>query len=364
MAIALGPMALAVWTALAWLAWRVQWRESAPPAAPRRWSRVVAIVPARDEADVIGKAVASLAAQQYGGEFHVVVVDDASSDGTAEAARAAAPARLLTVVPANPLPTAWSGKVWALSEGIRRAAAREPDYFLFTDADIVHPTDAVASLVARAEAGYDLVSYMVTLSCRTAAERALIPAFAFFFFLLYPPGLVAGAAGGCILMRRAALEAIGGIERIRGELIDDCALARAVKRAGGRVWLAPSAKAQSIREYATFGAIGRMISRTAFTQLRHSVLALAGVVAGLTLVFLGPPELALHGSWTGALAYLAMGAAYFPALRFYNRSGLWAPLLPLVAMFYAGATIHSAVAYFRGAGGTWKGRVQDSKPTV
>jgi hopene-associated glycosyltransferase HpnB len=205
---------------------------------------------------------------------------------------------------------------------------------------------------------------MATLECRTLAERAMVPAFVFFFFMLYPPAWIvdprrsaAGAAGGCMLIRRETLERIGGIESIRGDLIDDCALARAVKRGGGRVWLGLSAATRSIRRYQTFADIFRTISRTAFTQLRHSYAMLAATIAALALTYLVPPCTALRP--LGALAWLLMCVCYYPALRFYRRSVLWAPLLPLVAAFYMAATAHSAIAYRRGAGGIWKGRAQD-----
>jgi hopene-associated glycosyltransferase HpnB len=245
------------------------------------------------------------------------------------------------------------------------AHAGAPDYLLLTDADIVHPPQNLDGLVSRAESGYDLVSYMATLRCDSLAERALIPAFVFFFFLLYPPAWIrnprrktAGAAGGCILIRREMLDRIGGIAAIRGELIDDCALARAVKRTGGRVWLGLSESTRSIRDYATFSEIGRMISRTAFTQLRYSALLLAGTVFGLAFAYWLPVALTLAGQPLGAAAWLLMSICYWPALRFYGRSPLWAPLLPIVAAFYMACTVHSAVQYWRGTGGLWKGRVQ------
>ena len=330
---------------------------------------VTAVIPARNEADVVGHAVASLAVQKYSGAFRIVLVDDDSSDGTAEAARRAVPPELLTVIQATPLPPGWTGKLWAVSQGVREAEQRPSDYLLLTDADIVHPPDGLAELVTRAEdSRYDLVSWMVTLRCESLAERALIPAFVFFFFLLYPPVWIrnsrratAGAAGGCMLIRQEMLERIGGIARIRGELIDDCAMAQAVKRQGGRVWLGLCAEARSIREYGTFGEIERMISRAAFTQLRHSVWLLAGTVAGLLLTYLAPPLLACTGNGFGIAAWALMCVAYLPALRFYRRSPLWAPLLPLVAAFYLAATVHSAISYWRGAGGLWKGRAQDQR---
>ncbi len=348
--------------------WRM--RESpALPMPPATTPSVTAVIPARNEAEVVGPAVASLAAQKYSGAFRIVLVDDDSSDHTADAARQAAPPELLTIIQAAPLPPGWTGKLWAVSQGVSEAEHRASDYLLLTDADIVHPSDGLQELVARAESGgYDLVSWMVTLRCESLAERALIPAFVFFFFLLYPPAWIrsprratAGAAGGCMLIRREMLERIGSIASIRGELIDDCALARAVKRQGGQVWLGLRGEARSIREYGTFGEIERMISRSAFTQLRHSVWLLAGTVAGLVLTYLAPPFLACTGNVFGIAAWALMCIAYLPALRFYRRSPLWAPLLPLVAAFYLWATVHSAILYWRGAGGLWKGRAQDQR---
>jgi hopene-associated glycosyltransferase HpnB len=377
-------LSLALWLYLLFgRGWFWRMREAAP--APERRDgqagdapAVVAVIPARNEAAVVGCAIRSLADQQYDGPFHIVLVDDDSTDGTAEAARAAAgPSRYpgghadpLTVVRAAPLPPGWTGKLWAVAEGVRYAQRFEPAYLLLTDADIVHPPGNLRQLAARAAEGFDLVSYMATLRCRTLAERALIPAFVFFFFMLYPPAWIAdprrsaaGAAGGCLLIRREALERAGGIAAIAGELIDDCALARAVKRSGGRVWLGLSAGTQSIREYATFGEIGRMISRTAFTQLRHSPWLLAGTAIGLGVTYLAPPVATLAGTVPtaalGSAAWLAMSLAYWPAVRFYRQAPFWAPLLPLAAAFYLGATVHSALAYWRGAGGQWKGRTQD-----
>ena len=349
--------------------WRL--REGAPlPPVPRR---VAIVIPARNEAETIGRTIASLAAQNFGGAFHTFLVDDHSDDGTAEIARKSAGADRLTVIAAPPLGPGWTGKLWALAEGLRQAESFHPDYVLFSDADIVHSREGLAQLVSRAEAGgYDLVSWMVKLRAETFAEKALIPAFVFFFFMLYPPAWTenmrhrtAGAAGGCILLRWTALMRIGGIAAIRSELIDDCALAKAVKSTGGRIWLGITSATSSIRGYGTFGEIGRMISRTAFWQLRHSAILLIGTIAGMFLTYVLPPLLLFTGRplvmALGALAWALMMAAYLPSLRLYGLSPLWAPGLPLVALFYTGATVHSAILYWTGRGGEWKGRAQDVK---
>jgi hopene-associated glycosyltransferase HpnB len=368
----LGAATLAIWIYL--LAFRGGfWRmESAPPmdAPTPPLPSVVAVIPARNEAEVVGQAIRSLAGQEYGGAFHIVLVDDGSSDGTADAARRAAVNELLTVVRAAPLPDGWTGKLWAVSQGVAEAERRAPEFLLLTDADITHPPSNLSDLVARAERdGYDLVSYMAHLSCRTTAERALMPAFVFFFFLLYPPAWIrdprratAGAAGGCMLVRREALAGAGGIGAIRSAWIDDCALAGAIKRRGGKVWLGVSGQTRSIRGYAGFGEAGRMISRSAFTQLHHSAWLLAATVAGLLLTYAAPPALALAATgsarWLGTAAWLTMAFCYWPAVRFFGRPAYEAFGLPLVALFYLAATVHSAWEWWRGGGGQWKGRSQ------
>lgn len=339
-------------------------------ASPRK---IAVIVPARNEASCIGAAISSLLRQDYPGQIHVFLVDDHSSDGTAQIARSAAQqagsSERLTIVSARPLPQRWSGKLWAISEGLAAAPWFQADYYWLTDADIVHQPDNLRGLVARAESqNLDLVSLMVKLRCESWAERWLIPAFVFFFFKLYPPVFVvrpgrrtAAAAGGCILIRREALARIGGIAAIHDQLIDDCALARAVKPGGG-VWLGLTTKASSLRSYHSAAEIGRMISRTAFTQLGHSTSALCGVIAAMFITYLAPPVLLGLGRWPAVLsgaAWLLMSIAYWPALRFYGRSAVWAPLLPVTAAFYTGATIWSAVQHWQGRGGLWKGRVQD-----
>jgi len=352
-------------------------RESEDLRPQRQSKRVAIVIPARDEAEVIGRTIASLLSQDYRGPHHIFLVDDHSRDGTPEvalsAAREAAKTGQLTTARARALPEGWTGKLWALSEGIDRAQTFQPDYVLFSDADILHASGNLTRLIARAEAGgYDLVSSMVKLQCETFAERALIPAFVFFFLMLYPPAwtaspkhATAGAAGGCILMRWPALGRIGGVAAIRGELIDDCALAKAVKSSGGKIWLGVTSKTRSIRGYGAFGEIGRMISRTAFWQLHHSYCLLAGTIVGLFITYMLPPLLLLTGRLVPAclsmVAWALMMVAYAPSLRFYGLTMLWAPALPVIVLFYTGATVHSALRYWNGRGGEWKGRVQDRR---
>ena len=341
------------------------WQINVPPkpAQPVPAKSVCVIIPARNEESVVGQAIASLL------PWRVILVDDHSSDRTAAAAAEAG----AEVIQAGPLPPGWSGKLWAISEGLKHASSLAPDYLLFTDADIVHSPSNISELVARAEAGQlDLVSLMVKLRCRSFAETLLIPAFVFFFFMLYPPAWVsrrdrrtAAAAGGCILIRPSALHRIGGIAAIRGEIIDDCALARAVKRTGGAIWLGVTHDTVSIRDYSTFAEIRAMISRTAFAQLHHSILLLAGTILGMAVIYIAPPLLLLTrnplAAFCGLAAWILMSMAYSPALRFYGRSAAWAPFLPLVALFYVSATFDSARAYWTGRGGMWKDRVQDAR---
>lgn len=369
---ALGALAVAIWAYLL-LGRGFFWRVQVPApigATPRRWPGIVAVIPARNEAESVGPAIASLLDQDYPGEFSIVLVDDHSSDGTAAIARAAAAGRddRLTVVTARPLPSGWTGKLWALSEGVREIADA-PDLYLFTDADIAHHRGNLRELVARLEAERrDLVSLMVKLHCETFAERFLIPPFVFFFAMLYPfswandaKKATAAAAGGCILIRRGAYERIGGYAALKGELIDDCALAAAVKRSGGSIWLGLTRHTRSLRVYPHVADIWNMVARTAYTQLEHSPALLAGTVLGLFATYLAPVLLVLAGgtaAWLGGAAWLGMALAYAPTLRFYERSPLWAPLLSAAASVYLAATIASAWRHRRGRGGEWKGRVQ------
>jgi hopene-associated glycosyltransferase HpnB len=374
----LGAMAVLVWLYLLLARggfWRISAQLAQLPADHNLARTIVAVMPARNEAGVIGDAVRSLLQQDFAGSIHVTVVDDGSIDGTDGAAVQAAVGigalAQLSVINGAPLPPDWSGKLWAMSQGVAAAARLAPDYLLFTDADIHHDPENVAALVTIAEAqSRDLVSFMVKLRQDTLAEKTLIPAFVFFFLMLYPPAWAAradrgaaGAAGGCILIRPAALERIGGLRAIRSQIIDDCALARAIKGAGGSIWLGLTRSARSIRSYGSFAEIGRMISRTAFNQLRHSYTLLTATIGGLILICLLPPLLLLSGRSAaialGAVGWTLMSLAYAPMVRFYRQSPLWSVCLPAIAMFYAAATIHSAVLYSLGRGGRWKGRIQD-----
>jgi hopene-associated glycosyltransferase HpnB len=368
--ITIGAVSLGIWMVLLvgrggfWRFREIIERDPLPADFPT--PAVAVVIPARNEAESIAQAVQSLAAP------HIFVVDDHSSDDTAGLARNAGGDRL-TVIPARPLPPGWTGKLWAVSQGVEAAIATHPEFLLLTDADIVHARGNIARLAARARRDQlDMASLMVHLHCRTLAERLTVPAFVFFFLKLYPPAWianprspVAGAAGGCILIRPQALARIGGIAAIRSELIDDCALAARVKSTGGRIWLGLSRDTKSIRPYATLAGVREMIARTAFTQLHHSTWLLLGTLAGMALIYLAPPLLLFAPGNTaralGLAAWFAMSIAYTPALRFYRQPWLLAPLLPLTAAFYTFATMESVVRYWRGVGGKWKGRTQDAR---
>jgi hopene-associated glycosyltransferase HpnB len=324
--------------------------------------RVAVVVPARDEAETIGAALRSLLAQDYP-DLRIVLVDDGSTDGTGEIARGLADERL-TVLAGATRPAGWSGKLWAVAQGIE--AAGEAEMVLLSDADIVHEPGHLSALVAQIEIGCDMVSEMVALSCDSPAERALVPAFVYFFQLLYPFARVndplsatAAAAGGTILIRRRALKRIGGMEAVRGALIDDVALAAAVKK-GGRIWLGHSRLARSLRRYPHAADIWRMVARTAYVQLRFSPWLLAATTLAMALIWLVGPAAALfaHG-WVQMLGLAIWGvqaASYAPTLGRFGLSALWAPLIPLVALFYMAATIGSAVNHYSGRGVVWKNR--------
>jgi hopene-associated glycosyltransferase HpnB len=351
--------------------WRIELEDRTLMAGPPR--SVVAVIPARDEAEVIGGAVSSLLTQDYGGRLHIIVVDDHSEDGTSavarEAAEAAGAGNRVTVAAAGPMPSGWTGKLWAMRQGTAIATEMRPNYLLLTDADIVHAVGNLRRLVARAEAGrYDLVSLMVRLHCCGFWERLLVPAFVFFFFKLYPPRWVAdsardiaAAAGGCMLLRASTLTRVGGLESIRHELIDDCALARRVK-AVGRVWLGIAEETRSVRPYGSWRPLWDMISRCAFAQLGYSIAILAALLVLMGLTYLAPPLLLLSrcpmAMAVGGTTWLAMAASFVPTLRIYRCSLLVAPLLPAIALFYMAATLGSAVQFWCGRGGAWKGRFQ------
>ncbi len=353
--------------------WRADQRLPAVTPLPAAWPSVSAVVPARNEAASIGACVAALMAQDYKGAFRVVVVDDASTDATAGLARAAAARHgdALEVIAAPPLEAGWTGKLWALNAGLARVGEL-PEFVWFTDADVVHPPGTLSQLVAKAEVDQrDLVSLMVKLHCISFWERLLIPAFVFFFQMLYPfPAVnkdrarMAAAAGGCILVRRNILVRAGGVAAIRSAIIDDCALAAAIKRAGGKLWLGLADGSHSLRQAEGLGPLWAMVQRTAFTQLGHSAILLILTVVALGAVFLGPAVIVLAGTWhgnglatlAGLLAWAMMAYAYRPTLRDYHRSPWQGLFLPLVAALYTAMTVASGVAHWRHRGGQWKGR--------
>ena len=394
-AVVIGGVTLAIWLVLIfarggfWLARERDTRDV--PPLPDVWPEVVAVVPARDEAEVIGESIGSLLAQDYPGRFRVILVDDGSSDGTAGIAlslrvpaeagtqsqeRGACDPGLLRsqeheigleVLRGAPLAAGWTGKLAAVAQGVDHAGDT-PRYLWLTDADIAHAPDTLRSLVARAERrGLVLVSLMAKLRCESMAERGLIPAFVFFFQLLYPfawvnkPGGIGAAAGGCMLVRREALAAAGGIAAIRAALIDDCALGAALKRQGP-IWLGLTERSRSIRPYETLGTVAAMISRSAYAQLGYNPLMLFGTLIGLALVYGAPPVLTLFGhgwaQWLGGAAWVLMALSFQPMLSFYRRPWSWGVSLPGIAAFYAGCTLLSAWQHHQGRGGMWKGRAQ------
>jgi hopene-associated glycosyltransferase HpnB len=372
----LAAASLAVWIYLVfargWF-WLGRERDDTSIARPPTPPSVAIVVPARNEAEGIAQSVTSLLTQDYP-DLSLILVDDDSHDGTADIARRAAAALgaqdRLTVLTGAPLPARWTGKLWAVKQGI--AAAQDkfaPTYLMLTDADIVHAPDTLSWLVAHAEQhGLVLNSLTAQWRCDNLAERVHIPAFIYFFAMLYPFAWVnrpdhpmAGAAGGCMLVRADALRAAGGIEVVRDALIDDCALAAAMKKQGP-IWLGLTERVQSIRPYASWGEIRRMVARTAYTQLNHSPLMLAGTVFGMTLTYLVPAVFALFGSGLaqlfGLLAWAMMAISFQPTLRLYRLSPLWGVALPAISFLFMLYTLDSAYQYAAGKGGSWKGRVQ------
>jgi hopene-associated glycosyltransferase HpnB len=369
-------LVLGIWVYLVLLHGRY-WREKplpAPKAALKHWPEIAAIVPARNEVPVIGEALALLR-QDYPGRLRVILVDDQSTDGTAETALGVAAAHdaadRLKVISGAALPQGWTGKMWAVQQGAEALEQFSPGakYVWLSDADIAHDPDSLRGLVVRAETGnLALASLMARLKTDTLAERALIPAYVYFFQMLYPFAWIndrrkktGGAAGGCMLVARKALKAAGGIAAIKGALIDDCALGRKMK-AQGPVWLGLGDGVRSLRGYPAWGDVWRLIARSAFTQLHHSILLLLACVAGLALTFLMPPLLTIQPQIGirafGIAAWALMSLTFIPTLNYYRQPVWWAPLLPLIALFYLAATVDSARRHLTGKGGEWKGRLQ------
>ncbi|MDC2954930.1 glycosyltransferase [Streptomyces gilvifuscus] len=350
---------------------------------PGDWPPVCVVVPARDEAAVLPAALPSLLAQDYPGRAEVFLIDDGSSDGTGELARELAASHgglPLTVDSPGEPPAGWTGKLWAVRHGIGLARARGPEYLLLTDADIAHEPDSLRELVAAARTGgFDVVSQMARLRVESAWERLVVPAFVYFFAQLYPFRRIGGrrartaaAAGGCVLLRADTAERARIPDAIRHAVIDDVALARTVKGGGGHIWLGLAEKVDSVRPYPRLHDLWRMVSRSAYAQLRHNPLLLLGTVAGLLLVYVVPPVALIAGSVAGepaaavlgGLAWLVMAGTYVPMLRYY-RQPLWlAPLLPFTACLYLLMTVDSAVQHYRGRGAAWKGRTYARPDTV
>ncbi|MDF5716227.1 MAG: glycosyltransferase [Rhizonema sp. NSF051] len=387
-------LSLTIWIGLLSLRgqfWRVDEQLEVGETKLTDFPAVCAVIPARNEAELLPITLRSLLVQDYPGCFNIFLVDDGSTDGTSkvaqETAQELAKEEQLHILAAETLPPGWTGKLWAIEQGIKavetltNTSTEAPKYLLLTDADIEHDVSNLRRLVTKAlQEDLDLVSVMVKLRCESFWEQLLIPAFVFFFQKLYPfrwvndPSKVtAAAAGGCILIRPEALARIGGIQVVRQALIDDCALGMAVKGGGssphGRIWLGLSALTRSLRPYPTLDTIWDMVARTAFTQLNYSPLLLLGTLLGMTLIYLIPPLAVIFGSltfnWllaaTGFMGWLLMTLAYLPTIRFY-KCPLWlACCLPAIALLYNLMTIDSAWRHWQGQGGAWKGRVY-SKP--
>ncbi|MEV7957585.1 glycosyltransferase [Streptomyces sp. NPDC088252] len=373
--IAVGSLAAWLWLLLGQgFFWRTDQRLP-PREAPEHWPSVAIVVPARDEADILPVSLPSLLAQDYPGVAEIFLVDDGSEDGTGDAARALSVRYgglpVTVASPGEPEP-GWTGKLWAVRHGISLARARQPEYLLLTDADIAHEPDSLRELVAAAvSGGFDLVSQMARLRVSSVWERMVVPAFVYFFSQLYPfrwvnraDARTAAAAGGCVLLRTGAAERARVPESIRQAVIDDVSLARAVRRGGGRIWLGLAERVDSVRPYPCLADLWRMVSRSAYAQLRHSPPLLLGTVLGLALVYLAPPVTLVAGlldgapvaAWAGGAAWAVMTGTYMPMLGYYRQSLWLAPLLPFTAALYLLMTVDSAVQHHRGRGAAWKGR--------
>ncbi|MEL6259976.1 MAG: glycosyltransferase [Cyanobacteria bacterium J06626_6] len=380
----LSSLSAAIWLGLL-LFWGQFWRADQRLRAkedfePAQWPTVAVVIPARNEAELIGKAVRSHLSQTYIGNLSLVLVDDQSTDETsaiaAQAASDLGKKEALTILPGSSLPPGWTGKLWAMEQGYRFLQQNSPDYILFTDADIEHSTENIQQLITKAEAqGLNLVSLMVRLRCHSFWEKQLIPAFVFFFQLLYPFPWVnnpikktAAAAGGCTLIRFSALEQIQGLQSIRHALIDDCALGAAIK-ATGPIWLGLSTTTRSLRKYPTLESIWAMVTRSAYTQLNYSPALLVGTVLGMLLVYLlSPTSVVLGlflGSWmlslVGLTGWLLMALSYRPTLQLYGGRSWQAFTLPIIALLYTAMTLDSARQHWVGQGGAWKGRIYTTK---
>ena len=343
---------------------------------PGVWPTVAVVIPARNESECIALSVQSLLRQDYRGPFTVVVVDDDSDDSTgAVATVAAAGDRRLSVIRTTGPAAGWTGKLWAVSQGIAAAEASHPEYLLLTDADIEHAPDTLSCLVSQPIAGrFVLTSLMAKLRCVNLAEKIHVPAFIYFFQMLYPFAWVAradsstaAAAGGCMLVRADALASVGGIASIRGALIDDCSLGAKLKTVGP-IWLGLTNRVQSIRPYPTFADVARIVTRSAYSQLRYSLLALTATTLGMAITFVAPLMLALFASglprYLGLLAWAAMSLSFVPTLLYYRLSPIWSAALPGIALLYISYTLQSAYQHFRRRGGQWKGRVHADAPSV
>jgi hopene-associated glycosyltransferase HpnB len=386
--LAITSLSLIIWLFLLF-GWGYFWRTDRQLTTKletlKQYPSICAVIPARNEAEVLSQTLASILNQDYPGSLSVILVDDRSTDNTAKIASRLAEnsTRQFQLLTADPLPSGWAGKLWAIQQGIHYAQQKIPDldYFLLTDADIQHDISNLHRLVTKAKQdNLDLVSLMVKLRCQSFWEKLLIPAFVFFFQKLYPFRWVnspdratAAAAGGCVLIRKQALERIGGIDRIRQALIDDCALGQAVKSTNGRIWLGLTDTTISLRPYPSLESIWQMVARTAYTQLEYSPWLLMGTIVGMTLVYLVPPlglglgfamsndSAYAYGDLTiaivGLITWLLMSFAYLPTILFYKRSPWLCFCLPIIALLYTFMTLDSALRHYQGKGGAWKGRV-------